>query len=655
LLATGGCRRKPTGCLQKHNLHEITTNGKHDRCPNNYYANFANKHNYLDTLFKNTNIENLIKTLPNKPGIYQYYDKDERIIYVGKAKNLKKRVSSYFTKTHQVGKVRVLVKKITDIKFIVTETELDALLLENNLIKKYQPRYNIQLKDDKTFPWLCLKKEPFPRLFSTRVIVRDGSEYFGPYASTRMMRTILDIVKQLYKLRTCSLNLSAANIEKGKYKVCLEYHIGNCKAPCIGKQTAEDYDVTINHIRSIIKGNISSVILELTQMMGDFADNYEFEQAQVIKEKIELLNKYKSKSTIVNPKINNVDVMSMVSGNNHSYINFLKVIDGAIVQAHTIEIKKKLEETDNEILTFAILDFRQRFESVSNEIILPFLPEIEIPDVKITVPLRGDKKHLLELSERNAKFTKLDRQKQKDLIDPNRHKNRILAQMKVDLHMAELPVHIECFDNSNIQGEYPVAAMVQFINTVPNKKGYRHYNIKTVVGANDYASMEEVVRRRYSRLIAEEKDIPQLIIVDGGKGQLSSAVKALKDVGLYGKVTIIGIAKRLEEIYFPNDSVPLYIDKTSETLKIIQRLRDEAHRFGITHHRKKRDADTIKSELTSIKGIGASTTKILLSKLKSVKRIKESNLEELETVIGVAKARLVFDYFKSESAPKSTI
>ena len=596
---------------------------------------------------KSTIINNLVVTLPNKPGVYQYYDDDKRILYVGKAKNLKKRVSSYFTKTHQVGKVRVLVKKIADIKFIVTETELDALLLENNLIKKYQPRYNIQLKDDKTFPWLCLKKEPFPRLFPTRVVVRDGSEYFGPYASVKMMRTILDIVKRLYKLRTCSLNLSQKNIDKGKYKVCLEYHIGNCKAPCIGKQDADDYDKTVRQIKSIIKGNVGTVITELTQLMSNFADSFEFEKAQVVKEKIELLEKYKSKSTIVNPKINNIDVLSMVSSNNHSYINYLKVTNGAIVQAHTVEIKKKLDETDNDILTFAILDFRQRFKSVSKEIILPFLPDIDIPDVKITVPQRGDKKQLLELSERNAKFTKIDRQKQKDLIDPNRHKNRILAQMKKDLHMAELPIHIECFDNSNIQGEYPVAAMVQFINTVPNKKGYRHYNIKTVVGANDYASMEEVVKRRYSRLVTEGKSIPQLIIVDGGKGQLSSAVKALKDVGIYGKVTIIGIAKRLEEIYFPNDSIPLYIDKTSETLKVIQRLRDEAHRFGITHHRKRRDADTIKTELTSIDGIGLSTSKKLLSRFKSVKKIKEAEFDSISEVIGPSKAKVVFDYFNN--------
>ena len=538
-----------------------------------------------------------------------------------------------------------MVKKISDIKFIVTETELDALLLENNLIKKYQPRYNIQLKDDKTFPWLCLKNEAFPRLFPTRNVIRDGSDYFGPYASVKMMRTILGIIKQLYKLRTCSLNLSASNINKGKYKVCLEYHISNCKAPCVGSQSEEDYDETIKQIKSIIKGNIGSVIAELRQIMNAKADKLEFEQAQVIKEKIDLLEKYKSKSTIVNPRINNVDVVSLINGEDNSYINYLKVINGAIVQAHTVEIKKKLEETDAEVLIFALLDFRQRFESESKEIILPFSLDIEIPDVKFTIPQRGDKKQLLELSERNAKHTKIERQKQKDLIDPDRHKKRILAQMKKDLHMTELPIQIECFDNSNIQGEYPVAAMVQFLNVVPNKKAYRHFNIKTVEGPNDYASMEEVVKRRYERLIAENKNLPQLIIVDGGKGQLTSAVVALKSLDLYGKVTVIGIAKRLEEIYFPNDSVPLYLDKTSETLKIIQRLRDEAHRFGITHHRKKREAGTIKSVLTSIDGIGFSTAQKLLRKFKSVKKIKIASMDELALVVGKSKAAIVYNYF----------
>ncbi len=594
------------------------------------------------------NLENIIRALPDGSGVYKYFDKDEKIIYVGKAKNLKKRVSSYFTKNNHPGKVRVLVKKICNIETIVTDTELDALLLENNLIKKYQPRYNIQLKDDKTFPWLCLKNEPFPRLFPTRNVINDGSEYFGPYASVKMMRTILDIVKQLYKLRTCSLNLSDANIKNKKYKVCLEYHIGNCKGPCIGNQSSDDYLQTVKQIRSIIKGNIGAVIKELTSVMSGYAENMEFEKAQAVKEKIEILEKYKSKSTIVNPKIHNVDVISMVSGDSHSYINFLKVISGAIVQAHTIEIKKKLDETDIEILTFALLDFRKRFESESKEAILPINIDIEIPGVKIVVPKRGDKKQLLELSERNAKHMKIDRQKQKDLIDPNRHKKRILLKLQKDLHMAELPVQIECFDNSNFQGAYPVAAMVQFIDAVPNKKGYRHYNIKTVEGPNDFASMEEVISRRYSRLLAEDKQLPQLVIVDGGKGQLSSAVKALKNIGVYGKVAIIGIAKRLEEIYFPFDSVPLYLDKTSESLKLIQRLRDEAHRFGITHHRKKRDTGTLKSELTDIEGIGQANAKKLLRKFKSVKKIKSTSFNELEAVVGQSKANLIIEYFKAK-------
>ncbi len=612
------------------------------------FLNFVHKNKLLENESKDNKVQDLIKTLPGKPGVYQYFDETNRIIYVGKAKNLKKRVSSYFTKTHQSGKLKVLVRKIRDIKFVVTESEVDALLLENNLIKKFQPRYNIQLKDDKTFPWLCLKKERFPRLFPTRNLVRDGSEYFGPYASMRMMKTILDIVKQLYQLRTCTLNLSEAKIQNGNYKVCLEYHIGNCKGPCIGEQSEEDYNETINQIRSIIKGNIGSVIAGLSLVMSNFAEKYEFEKAQIVKEKIEILEKYKSKSTIVNPKINNVDVVSVINSENHSYLNYLKVINGSIVQAHSIEIRKKLEETDEEIITFALLDFRQRFDSKSKEVIMPLIPDIEIPGVKITVPKRGDKKHLLELSERNAKQYKIERQKQKDLIDPDRHKNRILARMQKDLRMNELPVQIECFDNSNIQGEYPVAAMVQLVNTLPNKKAYRHFNIKTVEGPNDYASMEEVVERRYSRLIKENKPIPQLIIVDGGKGQLSSAVKALKKVELFRKVTIIGIAKRLEEIYFPNDSVPLYIDKTSETLKIIQRLRDEAHRFGITHHRKRREKGTIKSVLINIEGVGYNTSQKLLRKFKSVKRIKLATKEELAEVVGKSKAEIVFNYFHAE-------
>ena len=594
--------------------------------------------------------QNLIRSLPDKPGVYQYLDKEGKVIYVGKAKNLKKRVASYFTKTHQSGKLKLLVRKISDIKFVVTSTELDALLLENNLIKKHQPRYNIQLKDDKSFPWICIKNEHFPRIFPTRNIIKDGSEYYGPYASVRMMRTLLDIIRQLYPLRTCSLNLKPSLIGKKKYKVCLEYHIGNCKAPCVGKQTEEEYTETINHIREIIKGNISSVISELKRLMFSAAEKMEFEKAQLLKEKIEILERYKSKSTIVNPKIDNVDVLSLVNDDDLAYVNYLKVVNGAIVQAHTVELKKKLEETDADLLTFALADFRQRFQSNSKEIILPFDPGIELPDVKITVPQRGDKKQLLDLSRRNAQYFRLERMKQRALTDPERHKKRILNKMMEDLRMSEPPVCIECFDNSNIQGDYPVAAMVRFVNTRPSKKDYRHFNIKTVEGPNDFASMKEIIYRRYSRLLKEEKELPQLIIVDGGKGQLSAAVKSLKDLGLYGKITIIGIAKKLEEIYFPNDPMPLYIDKKSETLKIIQQLRDEAHRFGITNHRKRREKGTIKSELTSIEGIGFSTAQKLLRKFRSVKKIKAATEKELAAVVGKSKAGVVYRHFH-ESTP----
>ncbi len=590
-------------------------------------------------------LKEIISTLPNKPGVYQYFDDTGTIIYVGKAKSLKKRVSSYFTKNHQSGKLKVLVKKIHDIRFLVTENEFDALLLENNLIKKHQPRYNVLLKDDKTFPFLCIKKEHFPRLISTRNVVRDGSEYFGPYASVRMMKTIQETIKQLFQLRTCSLKLSPSEIAAGKYKVCLEYHLGNCKGPCVGLQTEEDYNETLLQIKHIIKGNIGSVIHDLKGKMLEFADNMEFEKAQITKEKIEILERYKSKSTVVNPNIHDVEVLSLLNDEKQGYVNYLKVVNGAIVQAHTIEIKKKLNETEDELLTFALLDFRERFESKSKEVIVPFVPEAEIPGVQFTVPQRGDKKHLLELSQRNAKQYKLDRQKQRELVDPDRHKNRILNQLKTDLRLSVLPTQIECFDNSNFQGDYPVAAMVQFINAKPNKKGYRHFIIKSVEGPNDFASMEEIILRRYGRLQEEEKPMPQLIVVDGGKGQLSAAVKSLRKLDLYGKIAIIGIAKRLEEIYFPEDPVPLYLDKTSESLKVIQQLRDEAHRFGITHHRKRLEKGTIKTELTEIEGIGKSTTQKLLLAFKSVKNIRLATPEALEKVVGPAKALIVWNHY----------
>ncbi len=601
-----------------------------------------------EELDKDVKLKLKLRALPGKPGVYQYFDREGTIIYVGKAKNLKKRVSSYFTKTHQQGKLRLLVRKISDIKFIVTDTEFDALLLENNLIKRYQPRYNILLKDDKSFPWISIKSEHFPRIITTRHTVDKKAEYFGPYASVRMMKTLLDIIKQLYPLRTCNLNLKPSVIEKKNYKPCLEYHIGNCKAPCIGLQTEDEYLGLIDQARKLIKGNIHSLIVDLKKLMNGFAGEMEFEKAQAIKEQLKLLENYKSKSTIVNPKINNIDVVSMVKGEGKAYVNYLKVVNGAIIQAHTVELRSKLEETESDMLLFAVLQFRERFNSQSEEIILPFKPETEIPDLKITVPLRGDKKMLLDLSRRNAMHYKMELQKQRDLTDPDRHKKRILAGMKEDLRMAVEPKVIECFDNSNFQGDYPVAAMVQFRDAKPNKKEYRHYNIKTVEGPNDYASMEEVIFRRYSRLLSEKKQLPQLIIVDGGKGQLSSAVSSLKKLGLYGKISIIGIAKRLEEIYYPNDSVPLYLNKTGETLKVIQQLRDEAHRFGIAHHRSARDKGTLKTELTNIEGIGYNTAQKLLRKFKSVKKIKASSLEALTEVVGKSKAKIVHDNFNAK-------
>lgn len=587
----------------------------------------------------------IVHSLPESPGVYRYYDVEGKILYVGKAKNLKKRVSSYFNKEPESGKLRVLVKKIRDIKFIVTETELDALLLENNLIKKLQPRYNIMLKDDKTYPWLCIKKEPFPRVFSTRHVLNDGSEYYGPYASVRMIKTLMDIIRKLYPLRTCKLNLSPKNIQKGKFKVCLEYHLGNCKAPCVGKQSEENYLKTIDEIRAIIKGNLSEVIDTLRKVMTDYAQKEDFENAQLVKEKLENLENYKSKSTIVNPHINNVDVFSVLDEENQAYVNYLKVMNGSIVQAHTVEVKKKLNETPAEILTFAITDFRQRFSSHANEIIVPFRPEMGWDKVKITVPRRGDKKQLLELSQRNTKYFRMERQKQQELVDPDRHSRRILEKMKLDLHLNVLPEVIECFDNSNIQGAYPVASMVQFVKARPNKKAYRHFNIKTVEGPDDFASMEEIILRRYGRLLKEKKTLPQLIVVDGGKGQLSAAVKSLKLLGLYGKTGIVGIAKKLEELYFPNDPLPLYLDKKSETLRIIQQLRDEAHRFGITHHRKKRRKGTLKSELTEIKGVGKDTVQKLLREFKSVKKIREAPEDKMAAVVGKAKAGIIFHHF----------
>jgi excinuclease ABC subunit C len=591
-----------------------------------------------------TPLELQIKTLPNEPGVYQYFDKEDVIIYVGKAKNLKKRVASYFNKNHENGKTRVLVKKIVRIKHIVVNTETDALLLENNLIKKYKPRYNVLLKDDKSYPWICIKKERFPRIFMTRRVIKDGSEYFGPYTSVRTVRVLLDLIKELYSLRTCNYDLSQKNISEGKYKVCLEYHLKNCKGACEGLETESHYNNSIVEIRNIIKGNFKESLEKFQKMMLVFAEKMEFEEAQKIKEKLSLLANYQSKSTIINPSINNVDVFSIISDETHGYANFLKISNGSIIQSHTTEIKKKLDETDKELLELFIVEIRQRFNSQSSEIYAPFKVNLG-ENVKVTIPKLGDKKRIVELSERNAKYYRQEQFKQIKIVDPDRHVKRIMAQMKKDLRLSEEPRHIECFDNSNIQGTHPVAACVVFKDGKPSKKDYRHYNIKTVEGPDDFASMEEVVYRRYKRLLAEDEPLPQLIIVDGGKGQLSSALKSLDVLGLRGKIAIIGIAKRLEEIYYPDDPIPLYLDKKSETLKITQYLRNEAHRFGITFHRNKRSKSAIHSELEQIPDVGKQTITTLLRKFKSAKRVKEASFDNLKKEIGNARALKVYQYF----------
>ena len=589
-------------------------------------------------------LELQLKTLPDSPGVYQYLDKENTIIYVGKAKNIKKRVNSYFTKNHDSGKTRVLVKNIKTIKHIVVKTETDALLLENNLIKKYKPKYNVLLKDDKSYPWICIKKERFPRVFMTRRVIKDGSEYFGPYTSVKTIKALLDLIKELYTLRTCKYDLSREKVNTGKYKVCLEYHLGNCLGPCEGLETEAHYNNSIKEIRNIIKGNFKESLESLTSLMMGFAEKMEFEKAQKIKEKLDRLSNYQAKSTVVNPTINNVDVFSIISDETHGYANFLKLSNGSIIQSHTTEIKKKLDETDQELLELFIVEIRKRFNSTSPEIYVPFKVDVG-ENIKVTIPKLGDKKRIVELSERNAKYFRQEQFKQIKIVDPDRHVKRIMAQMKADLRLSKEPRHIECFDNSNIQGTNPVAACVVFKDGKPSKKEYRHYNIKTVEGPDDFASMEEVVYRRYKRLLTEDEPLPQLIVIDGGKGQLSSALKSLDLLGLRGKIAIIGIAKRLEEIYYPGDKVPLYIDKKSETLKIIQHLRNEAHRFGITFHRNKRSKSAIQSELEQIPNIGKQTITTLLRKFKSAKRVKNASLEELKEVVGNSRAIQIFEFY----------
>lgn len=584
--------------------------------------------------------------MPSEPGVYRYYDKKGEILYVGKAKNLKNRVLSYFNKSQIGYKTRMMVSKIVRLETTVVNSEYDALLLENNLIKEYQPFYNILLKDDKSYPWICIKKEPFPRIFLTRNIIKDGSEYYGPYAKVKQAKTLIEVIKNIYKLRTCSLNLAPEKIKEGKYKVCLEYHIKNCSGPCEGLESEEEYAQRLNAIRGIIKGEFKAAREYLEAEMYNYAAKLEFENAQQSKEKLQILENYQTHTTIVSSNINDVDVFGIISDEAAAYVNYFKIKNGSIIQSYTTEIKKMLDETDEEILEEALIEIRNKFNSTSTEIFLPFHLNIEIPHVKLIVPKLGDKKRIVELSEKNAMEYRVEKLKQVQIVDPERHTNRIMAEMKKLLRLPEEPRHIEGFDNSNIQGTNPVSACVVFKDGKPSKADYRIFHVKTVEGPNDFATMEEVIYRRYSRLLDEGEPLPQLILIDGGKGQLSSAVKSLKLLGLYGKISIIGIAKRLEEIFFPEDPVPLYLDKKSETLKVLQRVRDESHRFGVKHHRTRRKNSTIKSELEEIPGVGEKTIQQLLSKLKSVKRIKEASLETLEEILGKSKAKAVWEHFR---------
>ncbi|SEK18201.1 excinuclease ABC subunit UvrC [Parapedobacter koreensis] len=587
-----------------------------------------------------------LEEIPHRPGVYQYWDASGELMYIGKAKDLKNRVSSYFVKTNLLnGKTRVLVRKINRITFTIVDTEIDAWLLENSLIKKHQPRYNVMLKDDKTYPWIVIKNEPFPRVFPTRKYIKDGSKYFGPYASVGMMHAIMETIRELFPLRTCNLALTEENISRGKFKVCLEYQIGNCKGPCEGYQTEDDYEQNLNDIRDILNGKIGVVIRRLKDQLDGAVVGLNFEYAHHLKSKLDLLDRYQSKSTVVNSSITNVDVFSIASDQGHAFVNYLKVMNGVIIQTQTVELKKRLDEADGELLSLAIPEIRSRFNSTSKEIIVPFAIGIKSEDIKFTIPKLGEKKNLLDLSLKNALYFKKERLDQYEKLNPELKTERILTQMQKDLRMNVLPRHIECFDNSNFQGKYPVSAIVVFKDAKPSKKDYRHFNVKTVEGPNDFATMEEAVHRRYRRLLDEGQTLPQLIVIDGGKGQLSAALKSLKLLGIDKQVTVIGIAKRLEELYYPGDQYPLYLDKKSETLKIIQHLRDEAHRFGITFHRKQRSLKTFRTELENIPGIGKTSAEKLLKAFKSVKKIREATADQLREVLNERQTREIISYF----------
>ncbi len=586
-------------------------------------------------------IKDILSLIPTTPGVYQYFDENGKIIYVGKAKNLKKRVSSYFNKTHDSVKTNILVRHIRDIKYIVVENEDDALHLENSLIKEYQPRYNVLLKDDKSYPWIVVKNEHFPRVFLTRNVIRDGSKYYGPYSNVHLAKMVLELIRTLYPVRTCKLSLTPENIKRGKFSVCLQYHIKNCNGCCEGLISEEKYLKNISHIKQILSGHTQELSNHLKTEMMRLSDELLFEEAQILKEKYLLLENYKAKSVIVNMSIHNIDVFSYIDDTESAFINYLHIVNGSIVQCYTIEYKKRLDEAKESLLSLGIIELRERFKSLSKEIIVPFLPETELPNITFIIPQKGDKKKLLDVSEQNAKQYKADRLKQREKLTPDRGE-RILYRLKQDFRLEHLPVHIECFDNSNIQGTNPVASCVVFKNAKPSKRDYRHFNVKTVIGPDDFASMQEIVYRRYKRLLDEEGELPQLIIIDGGKGQLNAAVSSLKILGLIDKIAIAGIAKRLEEIYFPGDPIPLYLDKNSESLKLIQRLRDEAHRFGITFHRQKRSKSQITSVLDSINGIGEKTKTLLLTHYKSIKKIKEAPESELAKLIGKSKANILY-------------
>lgn len=593
----------------------------------------------------------ILEVLPDKPGVYQFLDSADKIIYVGKAKSLRKRVASYFLK-NQSGKTTIMLKRATGLKHIIVTNESDALLLENNLIKRHQPRYNILLKDDKTFPWICIKKEPFPRVFSTRNTAKDGSLYFGPYTSGLMVKTLIELIRPLFKIRTCTLYLSRKNIEAGKFKVCLEYHLGNCKGPCVGLSGEDEYNENIAQIKNILKGNISTVIDHLKSLMALYSSELKFEEAQTVKEKIDILSKFRSRSEVVSNTIKNVDVFGMTQDADNSYVSYLKVINGAVIQAFTLDMKSKVDEEKESLLGFAITEIRQKVSSDSPEIILPFMPDILFDEIKYTVPKIGEKQKLLELAERNAIYYKHEQKKRAANLSGTSRKDRTeknLEKLKNDLHLADNPVHIECFDNSNIQGKNPVAACVVFRNGKPSRKDYRHFNIKTVSGPDDFTSMEEIVYRRYKRMLEEKQDLPQLIIIDGGKGQLSASIKSLKKLDIHDKVSVIGIAKKLEEIYFPGDSVPIYLDKNSVSLKIIQQLRNEAHRFGINFHRLKRSIDFTKSDMDNINGIGVVTKEILLKEIGSVEKIRNTSFDTLKKLIGNKKAAILVKYLQNQS------